>query len=195
MAPADDDAPTSLAGTGDDAPMFLIGFMASGKTTIGRLLAERLDWTFVDLDKLIEDGAQRPVADIFVTEGEDGFRKRETEALRDVARRRKTVIATGGGAPCREENLETMLAAGRVFWLEVSADEAVTRAGKVSGRPLLDGAADPIATARKLMTARRPFYARAHARIDTDGRSAEEIVNGLLRASLMMTVGQEMLER
>src|SRR5262245_55797562 len=105
MAPADDDAPTSRAGAGDDAPMFLIGFMASGKTTIGRLLAERLDWAFVDLDKLIEDGAERTVADIFAAEGEEGFRKRETEVLRDVARRRKTVIATGGGAPCREEHL------------------------------------------------------------------------------------------
>ncbi len=94
MAPAD-----------DDAPIFLIGFMASGKTTVGRLLAERLEWAFVDLDKLIEDGAAQTVADIFAAEGEAGFRKRETEALREVAKRRKTVVATGGGAPCREENL------------------------------------------------------------------------------------------
>jgi shikimate kinase len=122
----------------DDAPIFLIGFMASGKTTVGRLLAERLEWAFVDLDKLIEDGAGGTVADIFAAEGEEGFRKRETEALREVAQRRKTVIATGGGAPCREENLEAMLGAGRVFWLEVSPEEAVQRAGKASGRPLLD---------------------------------------------------------
>jgi len=83
----------------DDAPIFLIGFMASGKTTVGRLLAERLDWTFVDLDKVIEDEAERTVAEIFASEGEPGFRKRETEALRDVVKRRKVVVATGGGAP------------------------------------------------------------------------------------------------
>src|SRR3954463_1144928 len=105
----------------DDAPIFLIGFMASGKTTVGRLLAERLEWSFVDLDKLIEEGAGRTVADIFAAEGEAGFRMRETEALREVARRRKTVVATGGGAPCREENLQAMLTAGGGLWLEVSA--------------------------------------------------------------------------
>ena len=59
----------------DDAPIFLIGFMASGKTTVGRLLAERLEWAFVDLDKLIEDGAAQTVTDIFAAEGEAGFRK------------------------------------------------------------------------------------------------------------------------
>ena len=175
----------------DDAPIFLIGFMASGKTTVGRLLAERLEWAFVDLDKLIEDGAGRTVADIFAAEGEAGFRKRETEALREVAQRRKTVVATGGGAPCREENLTAMLGAARVFWLHVSAEEAVARAGKASGRPLLDGAADPEAEAGRLLDGRRSFYERAHAIVDTNGRSAEEVINGVLGASLLMTVREE----
>ena len=177
MAPAD-----------DDAPIFLIGFMASGKTTVGRLLAERLEWTFVDLDKLIEDGAGKTVSDIFAAEGEAGFRKRETEALQEVARRRKTVVATGGGAPCREENLEAMLGAGRVFWLHVSAEEAVARAGKVSGRPLLDGAADPVAEAGRLLDARRPFYERAHAGMDTVGLSPKQIVDELLTLSMAISV-------
>jgi shikimate kinase len=172
----------------DDAPIFLIGFMASGKTTVGRLLAERLDWAFVDLDKLIEDGAGKTVANIFAAEGEAGFRKRETEALREVARRRKTVVATGGGAPCREENIEAMLAAGRVLWLDVSAEEAVTRAGKTSGRPLLDGEADPVAAARKLLETRRPFYKRAHAGVPTMGYTPAQIVNDLLLMS--MAVGE-----
>ena len=172
----------------DDAPIFLIGFMASGKTTVGRLLAERLDWTFVDLDKVIEDEAGRTVAEIFAAEGEAGFRKRETEALRDVAKRRKIIVATGGGAPCRDENIEAMLEAGRVFWLEVSAEEAVARAGKASGRPLLDGAADPVAAARKLLAARRPFYERAHAGVGTVDQTPKEIVDDLLRLSLTIGV-------
>jgi shikimate kinase len=170
----------------DDAPIFLIGFMASGKTTVGRLLAERLDWAFVDLDKVIEDGAAKTVAQIFGAEGEPGFRKRETEALREVAARRKTVVATGGGAPCSEENLQAMLAVGRVFWLDVSAEDAVARAGKASGRPLLDGAAEPVEAARKLLAARQPFYARAHASVETGGLSPAEIVNQLLGQSMMI---------
>jgi shikimate kinase len=176
----------------DDAPIFLIGFMASGKTTIGRLLAERLDWAFVDLDKVIEDEAAKTVADIFAAEGEAGFRKRETDALKQVAARRKTVIATGGGAPCREENLGVMLAAGRVLWLTVSADEAVERAGKASGRPLLDGAADPVAAARKLLDVRRPFYKRAHANVDTTGRSPKQIVDELLVMSVLVGAEAEL---
>lgn len=170
----------------DDAPIFLIGFMASGKTTVGRLLAERLDWTFVDLDKVIEDAAGKTVADIFAAEGEAGFRKRETEALREVTRRRKVVVATGGGAPCREENITAMLATGRVFWLDVSPEEAVRRAGKASGRPLLDGADDPVAAARKLLDARRGFYERAHAGVVTMDQSPSEIVNELLRISMVI---------
>jgi shikimate kinase len=170
----------------DDAPIFLIGFMASGKTTVGRLLAERLDWAFVDLDKVIEDRAGQTVADIFAAEGEEGFRKRETDALREVAARRKTVIATGGGAPCRDENMTAMLGAGRVLWLDVSAEEAVRRAGKASGRPLLDGAADPVAAARKLLDARRPFYKRAHAGVETMDYTPNEIVNQLLHASMVI---------
>jgi shikimate kinase len=170
--------------TDDDAPIFLIGFMASGKTTVGRLLAERLDWTFVDLDKVIEDAAGMTVEQIFAAEGEAGFRERESEALRGVAKRRKVVVATGGGAPCREENVEAMLAEGRVFWLDVSPEEAVRRAGSASGRPLLDREADPLAAARKLLDARRPFYKRAHAGVETDGRTPKEIVDDLLMVSM-----------
>jgi shikimate kinase len=170
----------------DDAPIFLIGFMASGKTTVGRLLAERLDWVFVDLDKVVEDGAGTTVAGIFAAEGEAGFRKRETEALLEVAARRKVIVATGGGAPCSDENIAAMLAAGRVFWLDVSAEEAVRRAGKASGRPLLDGAADPVEAARELLDARRPFYKRAHAGVVTMDQSPSEIVNELLQVSLVI---------
>ena len=175
----------------DDAPIFLIGFMASGKTTVGRLLAERLDWTFVDLDKVIEDAAGQTVEQIFAAEGEAGFRKRETEALIGVAKRRKVVVATGGGAPCRDENVEAMLTEGRVFWLDVSAEEAVRRAGSASGRPLLDREADALAAARKLIERRQPFYKRAHAGVETDGRSPKEIVDDLLMVSMAIaTMGE-----
>jgi len=84
------------------APIFLIGFMGSGKTTVGRLLADRLGWAFADLDDLIVRSAGLTVAEIFAREGEEGFRRRETEAVRGAAGRQRSVVATGGGAACRE---------------------------------------------------------------------------------------------
>ncbi len=165
-----------------DAPIFLVGFMASGKTTVGSLLAARLGWAFVDLDALVVEAAGAPVADIFAREGETGFRRRESAAVRQAARMQRTVVATGGGAACREENLGVMLGEGRVVALAVSPEEAVRRAGRSSGRPLLDGAADPVAAARDLLEARDPFYARAHVRIDTDGQTPDQIVEAALAA-------------
>ena len=166
-----------------EGPIFLIGFMGSGKTTVGRLLAKRLGWSFADLDDLIVRSAGLSVAEIFAREGEEGFRRRETEAVRAAAARRRSVVATGGGAACREENLALMLASGRVVALAVSAAEAVRRTGSRSGRPLLDDSADPLAAATALLSARQPFYARAHLRVETDrrtpGEAAGEILGGL----------------
>ena len=168
-----------------EAPIFLIGFMGSGKTTVGSLLAARLGRVFADLDDLIVQTAGVPIAEIFAREGEAGFRRRELEALRAAAAGRGTVLATGGGAACREENLALMLASGPVVALEVSAAEAVRRTGRKSGRPLLDGSADPLAAATELLAKRQPFYARAHLRVDTGARrpeeAAEEIANALAR--------------
>jgi shikimate kinase len=162
------------------APIFLIGFMGSGKTTVGRLLAARLGRVFTDLDDLIVEAAGVPIAEIFAREGEAGFRRRETEALRAAAAGQGTVVATGGGAACREENLALMLASGRVVSLEVSAAEAVRRTGRRSGRPLLDGSADPLAAATDLLAKREAFYARAHQRVDTGGRTPEEAAQAVL---------------
>ena len=164
-----------------DAPIFLVGFMASGKTTVGKLVAERLGWQFDDLDDLVKRAAGgRAVADIFATEGEAGFRRRESDALREAAARRRAVIATGGGAACREDNLAAMLAGGLVVTLVVSAEEAIRRAGSSSGRPLLDGKTDPVGAARALLDVRRSFYERAHVRIDTDGRTPADIADAVL---------------
>ena len=163
-----------------DAPIFLVGFMASGKTTVGRLLADRLGWAFADLDELVVRAAGRTVPEIFAAEGEAGFRLRESAAVREAAGRRRVVVATGGGAACREENLAAMLERGRVIALGVSPEEAIRRAGGASGRPLLDGKTDPVGEARRLLEARRAFYDRAHIRLQTDGRTPGEIAQALL---------------
>ena len=111
-----------------DAPIFLVGFMASGKTTVGKVVASRIGWAFADIDDLVTKAAGLSVAEIFAAEGEEGFRRRESDAIREAAARTRAVVATGGGAVCREENLALMLAAGRVVALAVSAEEAVARA-------------------------------------------------------------------
>jgi shikimate kinase len=163
------------------APIFLVGFMASGKSTVGRLVAARLGWQFRDLDRAIADAAGQTIPDIFASEGEEGFRRRETEAVREAAGLRRVVIATGGGAACREENLAQMLAAGHVIALAVSPEEVVRRTAGRTARPLLDGVADPLATAIALLGAREPFYSRAHARIETQNRTPDEVAVAVLR--------------
>ena len=171
------DAPGKPAG----APLFLVGFMASGKSTVGRLVAARLGWEFRDLDRVIADVAGRTIPEIFAVEGEEGFRRRETEAVRDASAWRRTVIATGGGAACREVNLVHMLQAGHVVALSVSPHEVVRRTQGRSNRPLLDGPRDPLAAAAELLVAREPFYARAHARIETQDRTPDEVAAAVMR--------------
>jgi shikimate kinase len=166
-----------------DRPLFLIGFMASGKTTVGRLIAARLGWGFHDLDQIVVSAAGRSVAQLFAdpAEGEAGFRRREAEAVRAAAALRGVVIATGGGAACIEDNLTRMLAAGRVVTLSVSPAEAVRRAGTDGSRPLLANQADPRAAAAELLAARATFYERAHHRVDTAGKRPEAIAEEVIR--------------
>jgi shikimate kinase len=173
-------SPSQDAAAAAEAPIFLIGFMGSGKTTVGGVLADRLGWSFADLDDLIVRSAGLTVAEIFAREGEEGFRRRETAAVRAAAAGRRSVVATGGGAACREENLALMLSSGRVVALTVSAAEAVRRTGSRSGRPLLDGSADPLAAATTLLSARQPFYARAHLSVETDRRTPDEAASAIL---------------
>jgi shikimate kinase len=170
-----------MKGTGGK-PIVLIGFMATGKTTVGRLLAERLGRRFVDLDRLIEETAGTTVAEIFRSAGEPAFRKAESRALDRALAMPDAVVATGGGAACREDNLAAMLARGRVVALSANPAEVLRRTGGPSGRPLLDGAADPLATAARLLEQREEFYGRAHLRIDTVGKTPEEVAEEILAA-------------
>jgi shikimate kinase len=165
-----------------ERPIVLIGFMATGKTTVGRLVAERLGRAFVDLDRLIEETAGCTVAELFRTSGEPAFRRVEAEALRRALGTPDTVVATGGGAACREDNLQAMLAGGLVVALSATPDEVLRRTGGASGRPLLDGSDDPLTVATRLLGEREPFYSRAHVRVDTVGRSAEEVAGQVVTA-------------
>jgi len=160
----------------------LIGFMATGKTTVGRVVAERLERKFLDLDQLIEEGAGMKIPDLFRTQGEPAFRKAEAAALGNALKMDGVVLATGGGAACREDNLQAMLAAGYVVALSAPPAEVLKRTGGASGRPLLDSAADPLAEAQRLLAAREPFYLRAHLRIDTVGKTPQDVAAEIVAA-------------
>ena len=155
--------------------IYLTGFMASGKSTIGPLLADRLGYRFVDLDWLVAAQAGRTIPALFA-EGEGVFRRAEAEALRETTRGRDVVVSTGGGALVDPANLSTARTAGAVVWLRTSLDTTLRRLGRASGRPLLaDPAGRPLrgealaTRVRALLGEREPFYAQADLVADADG--------------------------
>jgi len=146
--------------------IYLVGFMGSGKTTVGRILADRLGWEFCDLDEHIEAEQHRSVPDIFEREGEKEFRRIETEAVRKCVFRVRagcpTVAALGGGAFVTEENYELLEDHGVTVWLDCPFDVVCRRIEGCQHRPL---ARDPERFS-ELYGARRVSYARADYRVD-----------------------------
>lgn len=140
-----------------DAPLFLVGMMGAGKTTIGRQLARVLNREFVDLDHELEARCGVRVSIIFDIEGEEGFRKRETTALDECSRRRGIVLATGGGAVLAPENRQYLQQRGVVVYLRANAHELFRRVSRDRSRPLLQ-TADPEARLQTLLTQREPLY-------------------------------------
>jgi shikimate kinase len=161
-------------------PLFLIGFPGTGKSTVGPLLAARLARPFVDLDERIESEANATVAEIFATEGEPGFRRREAELVRRLCGEGPKVVALGGGAPCHGDNLARLLAAGVVVGLSATLEEILARVGDASTRPLLAGATDKRAEVERLLEARSAFYRRAHLSVDTGGLAPSAVVSRVL---------------
>ena len=145
----------------------LVGLMATGKTTIGKRLANRLDRPFVDADGELEARSGLSVRELFEKEGEAGFRRLESELLDELlAAPEPHVIATGGGVVVTPENRERLKGAGFfVVWLDADPAFLASRAADKSTRPLLDG--DPVGTLKRLSSERAPWYAEvADVRID-----------------------------
>ncbi|MDC6472277.1 shikimate kinase AroK [Luminiphilus sp.] len=140
-----------------DFRLFMIGPMGSGKSTVGRVLANLLGCSFVDSDAEIEARCGADIPWIFDVEGEVGFRRREAAVLSDLAKRSRVVIATGGGAVTTAGNRELMSEKGIVVYLDVSIEQQLKRTGSGEGRPLL-AQGDREATLKKLMLERKPLY-------------------------------------
>jgi shikimate kinase len=165
------------------ARVILTGFMATGKTEVGRRLARLLGRPFVDTDGLVEAAAGRSVAEIFAAEGEAGFRTREREAVEKACAVPDAVIATGGGTLLDAENRRRLAAAGAIVCLSADAEEILRRVGDPSTRPLLvrrnghgDDAAGRIERIRTLLAERAPAYALATHTIETSGLEVDDVV-------------------
>jgi len=163
-----------------DRPLLLTGFMGSGKSSVGRILAARLGCRFVDLDTEIIAAAGRPINDIFVRDGELAFRTMESECLLRVLGGGRSVLATGGGAVISDENRRSMRSQGVVVNLVVSLPQVLERLKGASDRPLFAGSNAPNSV-KLLMDEREQFYADADIRIDTDGKSVEDVAAEILR--------------
>lgn len=146
-------------------PLVLVGFMCAGKSTVGRLCAQRLGLPFVDTDDEIER-LHAPIEELFSMRGEAEFRRIEREIV-DAVLRREGVVALGGGAFAQPGAAEAILARARVVWLHVMPEQVLARAGD-RVRPLL-GAAPTRERVEELLRAREPLYARAHLIIDAGG--------------------------
>ena len=162
--------------------VFLIGFMGAGKSTVGRILADRLGLPFVDLDSEITHSAGRTITEIFDAEGEQGFRSRETAALASLADIPASVVACGGGVVLIDENRRLLKRTGVVVYLKVSAEEAIARIGDTTGRPLL-AHGDAAHMAATLLATRETLYGTvADAVVDTGGLTPERVAEGAFEA-------------
>ena len=168
--------------------VYLVGFMAAGKTTVARALAQRLHWRAEDIDELIEARERRPIAEIFLRQGEPYFRVAEREILRLLLPMRHVVVATGGGTFMDPENRAAINMDGVSVWLDVPLEELLARIPNDGRRPL---AADR-AQMERLYAVRTAGYSAAHHRIDASHARPEELaerVADLLGTADRLTTG------
>ena len=159
--------------------IFLIGMMGAGKTSVGRVLAKRLNKVFYDSDHVIEERTGVKIPVIFEIEGESGFRHRESAVLDELTGLDKVVIATGGGAVLAQENRDRLRTRGTIVYLRASVKDLLNRTRHDKNRPLLQ-TADPLARLNELYEMRDPLYREvAHVTIDTGSQSLTTLVNRL----------------
>ena len=170
--------------------IFLVGMMGAGKTSVGRVLAKRLQKSFYDSDQVIEDRTGVKIPVIFEIEGEAGFRVRESTVIDELTELRDIVLATGGGSVLIETNREKLRTRGTVVYLRATVRDLLNRTRHDKNRPLLQ-AADPRARLTELYEKRDPLYREvAHLIVDTGNQSLTSLVNRLCQLLLEARSGQ-----
>ncbi len=164
--------------------LVLIGYRATGKTTLAQQLAQRLGWDWVDADVEIELRAGKSIARIFTEQGEPAFRNLEAEVIADLCSRGRLVVAAGGGAPLREESRRAMRESGQVVWLTAQPETILARmtgdATTADRRPGLTNR-PPLEEIVQLLSRREPVYREsAHLIVDTEGKSPEQLTEEIL---------------
>ena len=154
--------------------IILVGFMGTGKSTVGKRISADLGMEYVDTDLLIEKRERRTINDIFETMGEGYFRTVEKEVVKEVSRKTQAVIDTGGGVVLDDGNIRNLKAGGTVFCLTASAENVYKRTKDHGHRPLLN-VDDPIGKIEGLLKSRRRFYMKADYRVVTDDRDPKAV--------------------
>ncbi|MBO4779997.1 MAG: AAA family ATPase [Selenomonadaceae bacterium] len=162
--------------------VILTGFMGTGKTSLGKMLATKLGRPFVDIDKKIERAEHLSIPKIFERYGEEHFRELERAAVRELSSKRGLVIATGGGTIKDAENFRLLKSSGIVICLTADPEEIFRRTARRGERPVLDsGGSERLATIKKLLAERKEFYDRADYHVDTTDWSPLQIVEDICR--------------
>jgi shikimate kinase len=157
----------------------LTGFMGTGKSEVGRLLAKKLGYVFVDLDSEIEKKSGMKITDIFSRHGENVFRDMESEEIRSVSNAERLIISTGGGAVLRQENMDNLRKKGFIVCLSASPETILSRVGGNSDRPLLN-VEDQLARIKELLAARQPYYDKADIVVETENKSPLQIADEII---------------
>lgn len=161
--------------------IFLVGPMGAGKSTIGKMLADRTRRQFIDADAVIVEKTGVEIELIFEIEGEEGFRKRESRLIEELTAQDDIVLATGGGAILSPENRDWLKQRGTVIYLQATAEQLYERTAKDRKRPLLQ-TNDRLGKIRELLALREPIYRQlADIEISTEGKSVKQIVDKLCR--------------
>jgi len=157
----------------------LIGFMGTGKSSVGRLVAEQLRFDFLDTDHEIETRSGKTISDIFAQNGEPAFRALEAQLVAELAIRQQTVIATGGGLPTNPANLQSLKQHALLVCLWASPEKIFERVREQTHRPLLHDP-DPLAKIRALLATREPFYRQADVLLNCEFRSIREVAQQVI---------------
>lgn len=153
--------------------------MGTGKTTVGKLLANKLNQQFIEMDEEIEAREKRKIVDIFKENSESYFRQLEKNLLKELAKKENLVVSCGGGLVCDQENLELLKNTGKVFSLEASVNNIYKRIKEHKHRPLLN-VDEPLKKIEELLNKRKIYYNQAHYLINTDPLKPAEVVEKII---------------